>query len=125
MQSRSSVSVYKGARKRDTISSCDDVHFVESHWPCNDIAILSADLEHDTDGINGAGAGMGSAASPPSESLTQPLEALPPPERSKRARTSLVKDVSRANCGPECINRQSYVHCDEKTCPCGSFCTNR
>lgn len=28
-------------------------------------------------------------------------------------------------CGPDCLNRHSYIHCDIKSCPCGDACSNR
>lgn len=30
-----------------------------------------------------------------------------------------------SGCGHECLNRLSYIHCDQKTCPCGILCANK
>ena len=56
---------------------------------------------------------------------TQQPNGTAPLERSKRHRAVLAKEIGKANCGSECINRQSLVHCDSKTCPCGALCSNR
>jgi len=48
-----------------------------------------------------------------------------PGERSKRARVSLARHSGRTDCGPECMNRQSFTHCDSRSCPCGDSCTNK
>ncbi len=31
----------------------------------------------------------------------------------------------RIGCGEGCLNRLSYIHCDPRTCPCGTECSNR
>lgn len=28
-------------------------------------------------------------------------------------------------CTENCLNRLSYIHCDPRTCPCGTACTNK
>ena len=28
-------------------------------------------------------------------------------------------------CGPDCLNREMYIECDPKSCPCGQLCKNR
>ncbi len=53
------------------------------------------------------------------------VESTQPTERSKRPRASLRREVGKADCGADCMNRQSFVHCDSKTCPCGTSCSNR
>ena len=31
----------------------------------------------------------------------------------------------RTGCGENCLNRLSYIHCDQRLCPCGLKCGNR
>jgi len=38
---------------------------------------------------------------------------------------SRVLAQAQTGCGDDCLNRHSYVHCDEKLCPCGAVCSNR
>ena len=33
--------------------------------------------------------------------------------------------VLQACCGPACLNRLSYMHCNKKICPCGDACQNK
>lgn len=47
------------------------------------------------------------------------------PERNMRARSKIVGEAGKQNCGPDCVNRQSFIHCDPKSCPCGTDCTNK
>ena len=56
---------------------------------------------------------------------TPPEASAGPVERSVRVRAPVVQENGNSGCGPDCMNRQSYVHCDAKTCPCGEQCTNR
>eukprot|EP00775_Hariotina_reticulata_P011777 gene11777-11922_t len=28
-------------------------------------------------------------------------------------------------CGEQCLNRLSFIHCDPRTCPCGTYCSNK
>jgi hypothetical protein len=28
-------------------------------------------------------------------------------------------------CGEQCLNRLSFIHCDPRTCPCGTSCSNK
>ena len=28
-------------------------------------------------------------------------------------------------CGDHCLNRLSFIHCDQRTCPCGPYCSNK
>lgn len=47
----------------------------------------------------------------------------------KREREELQECVcdpdSGNSCGPGCLNREMYIECDPKTCPCGKVCNNR
>ena len=46
-------------------------------------------------------------------------------DRVGRARSRGGNELGKLNCGPDCVNRQSFIHCDPRTCPAGAQCANR
>lgn len=34
-------------------------------------------------------------------------------------------EKARTGCHGDCLNRLSYIHCDQRSCPCGELCSNR
>lgn len=46
-------------------------------------------------------------------------------ERAMRAPKAAALDPAQLDCGDGCLNRQSFLHCDAKLCPCGTSCRNK
>lgn len=47
-----------------------------------------------------------------------------PARRPRRVRKADGSEVL-VGCTENCLNRLSYIHCDPRTCPCGTACTNK
>ena len=46
------------------------------------------------------------------------------PRRPKRIRQPDGSELI-VGCTDGCLNRLSFIHCDPRTCPCGTACTNK
>lgn len=58
--------------------------------------------------------------------LTQPASPIPPivSHRPKHIRQPDGSELI-VGCTDGCLNRLSFIHCDPRTCPCGTACTNK